>query len=123
MTPAGSDPQLELTTAQADVVQKAVRYWPHYKLVSSELVGDLLSTVQVVEEEYEFDWGKFAKYTFRLAVICLAVAREVDKRKNLHILHNIELFLAVVYGLSAVLVQSNFIWSCSMVALGIWLGS
>ncbi|KAI0436024.1 hypothetical protein F4803DRAFT_543570 [Xylaria telfairii] len=198
MTPAGSNPQLELTATQADAVQKALRYWSHTKLVSAELVGDLLATIQIIEEEHEFDWDKFAKYTFRLAVICLTiaiialvfdqavpkfikrilalpatvrvtvtsalalavlvcgyqrslstpqqpyfneaihslgallfglaalqltVALEADKCKYRHILHNIELSLAVVYGLSAVLVQSNLIWSCSMIALGIWLGS
>ncbi|KAI0550070.1 hypothetical protein F4679DRAFT_218671 [Xylaria curta] len=193
-----NNPQIELTTAQADAVRKALQYWSHSKLVSAELVGDLLATIQIVEEEHGFNWNGFAKYTFRLAVICLAiavislvfdeavpkiikrilalpatvrvaatsalattvlvwgyqhslttsqqfyfneaihslgsllfglaalqlgVALEADERKNLPIAHNIELLLAVVYGLSAVLVQSNFIWSWCMIVLGIWFGS
>ncbi|KAI0460637.1 hypothetical protein F5B21DRAFT_452578 [Xylaria acuta] len=193
-----ANPQLELTAAQADAVQKALRYWSRSKLVSTELVGDLLATIQVVEEEHSFNWDKFAKYTFRLAVICLTIAivslvfdeavpriirrilalpatvrvtatsalavtvlvwgyqrslttpqqlyfneaihslgallfglaalqlsaaLEADGRESRRIFHNIELSLAIVYALSAVLVQSNFIWSCGMIVLGIWLGS
>ncbi|KAI0486686.1 hypothetical protein F4859DRAFT_466521 [Xylaria cf. heliscus] len=198
MALSGGNLPLELTSAQADAVQKALRYWSQVQIISVELVGDLLATVQIVEEEHGFDWGRFAKYTFRLAVICLAtaiislvfddavpliielvlvlpatvrvvatsalgvavivcgyqrsletpqqlyfneaihslgallfglaalqlaVALDADERKNRHIFHKIELLLAVVYGLSAALAQSNFIWSCCMIVLGIWLGS
>ncbi|GAP86553.1 putative membrane protein [Rosellinia necatrix] len=190
--------ELQLTEAQAEAVQKALRYWRHSNLVPASLVGDLLATVRIVEEKHGFDWDKFAKYTSRLSVVCLAIAiaslvfgraipniikrilalpaavrvaitsalaatvhvwaydrslttpqqlylneaihslgallfglaalqvtiaLQADKRENLHTLHNIELSLALVYGVSAVLVQSNFIWSCGMVVLGIWFGS
>ncbi|KAI1743816.1 hypothetical protein F4680DRAFT_407606 [Xylaria scruposa] len=198
MVLSDNSPQIELTTVQADAVRKALQYWSHSKLVSAELVGDLLATVLIVEEEHGFNWNGFAKYTFRLAVICLAiaiislvfdetvpkivkrilelpvtmrvpattalaitvlvwgyqrsltipqqfyfneaihslgsllfglaalqlgVALKADESKNLRIAHNIELLLAVVYGFSAVLVQSNFIWSWCVIVLGIWFGS
>ncbi|TGJ83841.1 hypothetical protein E0Z10_g4924 [Xylaria hypoxylon] len=198
MASSNSNRQLELTATQADVVKKALQYWSHSRLVSANFADDLLATVQVVEEQHDFDWNNFAKYTFRLAVICLAiaiaslvfdnvvpriikrilalpatvrvtatsalaitmhvwgyqrswtvpqevylnetihslgallfglaalqlgVALEADKSENLHICHNIELSLALTYGVSAVLVQSNFIWSCGMIILSIWFGS
>ncbi|KAI1197318.1 hypothetical protein F5X97DRAFT_180912 [Nemania serpens] len=189
---------LELTAAQVDVVQMALRYWSGSNLVPASLVDDLLATVEVVEEKHDFNWNRFAKYTFRLAVVCLAiavvslifdevvpqlirrilelpaaarvtatsalavavhawgyqrslktpqqpylneaihslgallfalaalqlgVALEAEKRQNRPILHRIELSLALVYGLSAVLVQSSFILSCGMIVGGIWFGS
>ena len=195
-----SNRQLDLTAGEAETVQKALRYWSRSKLVSSTLVKDLLATVQVVEEQqqHDFNWDKFAKYTFRLAIICLSIAiislifdnvvpkiikrilalpsalritatsalaiaahawgyqrslaapnqiysneaihsvgallfglaavqlvtaLEADKKENFHIFQYIELSLALVYGVSAALVQSNFIWSCGMIVLGIWFGT
>ncbi|KAI3343622.1 hypothetical protein F4824DRAFT_15160 [Ustulina deusta] len=198
MASSNSNRSLGLTAAEADAVRKALQYWSHSKLIHANMVDDLLATVQVVQEQPDFNWEKFAKYTFRLAVICfaiavlslvfnnavpriikrilalpspvrvtatsalaiathvwgyqrsltapqqiysteavhslgallfglaavqLAVALEADKRQNLHVFHNIELSLALVYGASAVLVRSNFIWSCGMVVLGAWFGS
>ncbi|KAI1160893.1 hypothetical protein F5B18DRAFT_475097 [Nemania serpens] len=198
MASSNNNRQLELTAAQADAVQKALRHWSSAEHLSASLVADLLATVQVVEEKHDFNWNKFAKYTFRLAVICLAiavvslvfdevvpklirrilalpapvrvtatsalavtvhvwgyqrslktpqqpylneaihslgallfglaalqliVALEADKKKNRIVFHRIELSLALVYGLTAVLVQSNFIWSCGMIVAGIWFGS
>ncbi|KAI3336850.1 hypothetical protein HD806DRAFT_474981 [Xylariaceae sp. AK1471] len=198
MVSSHSNQQIELTTAQADAVQKALRHWSHSELISANLVSDLLATVQVVEEQHDFNWEKFTKYTFRLAVICFAIAiislvfdgivpniikrimslpatvrvvttsalavavhiagyqrslttpqqlylneaihslgallfalaalqlgdaLEADKDENSHIFHMIELSLAIVYGGVAVLVQSNFIWSCGMILLGTWFGS
>jgi hypothetical protein len=66
--------ELELTAAQVDVVKKALRHWSRSELISPHLVSDLLATVQVVEEQHDFDWEKFAKYTFRLAVVCFTIA-------------------------------------------------
>ncbi|KAI1282227.1 hypothetical protein F5Y07DRAFT_410812 [Xylaria sp. FL0933] len=183
-----SSGRLELTAAEADAVHKALRYWSHSKLISADIADHLLGTVQVVDEQqHGFNWEGFAKYTFRLAVVCLAIAiislifdnvvpkiieriierilalpssvriaatsalaiatysneainslgallfglaalqladaLEADKDENLHVLHNIELSLALVYGTSAVMVQSNFIWSCGMAVLGVLFGS
>ncbi|KAJ3571809.1 hypothetical protein NPX13_g5256 [Xylaria arbuscula] len=201
MASPNTNRQLELTVAEVDAVQKALRYWSRSKLVSANLVEDLLASVQVVEEQqqqHDFNWDKFAKFTFRLAVICLAIAiislifdnvipkiikrilalpaslriaissalavaahswgyqrslavpnqrysneaihslgallfalvavqlvtaLEAGKRENLHILNNIQLSLAIVYGISAAVVRSNFIWSCGMIVLGIWFGT
>ncbi|KAI0526286.1 hypothetical protein F5B22DRAFT_150838 [Xylaria bambusicola] len=199
MASPNNNRQLELTTIEADAVRKALHYWLSSKLVPSNLLNDLLATVQVVEEQHHsFDWDKFAKYTFRLAVICLTIAilslifddvvpkiikrilalpspvriavtsalaivthiwgyqrslvapkqlysneaihslgallfgltavqlvtaLEADKKENVHIFHNIVLSLALVYGVSAALVQSTFIWSCGMIVFGIWFGT
>ncbi|KAI1115112.1 hypothetical protein F5Y14DRAFT_440836 [Nemania sp. NC0429] len=200
MALSNNDGQLELTASQADAVQKALRHWSSSQLVPASLVADLLATVQIVEEEHDFNWDKFAKYTFRLAVISLAIAfssfvlddvarklvkrildlpiairmvatsalavtahawgyqrsletpqepylteaihslgailfglaalqlnfalkLKADKENVLHILHRIELSLALIYGLTGVIVQSNFIWSCGLIVASIWLGS
>jgi hypothetical protein len=198
MVSSNSNHQIELTAAQADAVQKALRHWSQSKLIPANLASDLLATVQVVEGQHAFDWEKFAKYSLRLAVICFAiavislvfdgivpkiikrimslsatlrviatsalavavhvagyqrslttpkeiyfneaihslgvllfalvalqvgVALEANKEKNHSILNGIELSLAIVYGTVAVLVQSNFIWSCGMILFGNWFGS
>ncbi|KAI1189939.1 hypothetical protein F5B17DRAFT_151460 [Nemania serpens] len=198
MASSSNNERLELEAAQADAVQKALKYWSSSNLIPASLVADLLATVQVVEEKHNFNWDKFAKYTLTLAVICLAiaiaslifdkvvpkfikrilalptavrvtatsalaatahvwgyqrslktlqkpylneaihglgallfglaalqiaVALETNNKKTLHVFHRIELSLALVYGLTAVLVQSNFIWSCSMIVASIWFGS
>ncbi|KAI8626891.1 hypothetical protein F5Y19DRAFT_444956 [Xylariaceae sp. FL1651] len=198
MVSSNNEQSIDLTAAQADAVQKALRHWSHSKLISSNLVSDLLATIQVVEEPHTFNWERFAKYTFRFAIICFAIAvvslvfdnvfkkiikrilalsatmriivtsglavamhvwglqrsimvpqqqylneathslgamlfaltalqlsstLETNRPENSHILHRIELSLAVVYGSVAVLVQSNFIWSCGMIILGTWFGS
>ncbi|KAI1354509.1 hypothetical protein F5Y01DRAFT_273027 [Xylaria sp. FL0043] len=70
-----SSGQLELTAAEADAVYRALRYWSHSKLISADIADQLLETVQVVhEQQHGFNWEGFAKYTFRLAVVCLAIA-------------------------------------------------
>ncbi|KAI0816593.1 hypothetical protein GGR55DRAFT_243754 [Xylaria sp. FL0064] len=70
-----SSGQLELTAAEADAVHRALRYWSHSKLISANVADRLLGTVQVVDEQqHDFNWERFTKYTFRLAVVCLAIA-------------------------------------------------
>ncbi|KAJ8115678.1 hypothetical protein ONZ43_g4614 [Nemania bipapillata] len=194
--------ELELTAIQADAVQKALRHWAQSNLISTSLVSDLLGSVRIVEESHDFDWERFAKYSFRLAIICftiaitslifneaipkfikrvirlvlslpalvrviatsalavavhkwgyehsltapqqvyrteaihslgallfglaafeLLIALDGDHQKNFHIFCCIQLLFATIYGISAVLVQSNFIWSCGMIVLGTAFGS
>ncbi|KAI0424042.1 hypothetical protein F5Y09DRAFT_163108 [Xylaria sp. FL1042] len=200
-TTSHSSGRLELTAAEADTVQRALKYWSHSELISVNVADYLLEAIQVVDEQqHDFNWEKFAKYTFRLAVICLAIALislvfdnvvpklikrilalpssvritatsalaiathargyqrslaalpqqqmysneaihslgallfgmaavqlitalEADKDEKIHVFHTIVLSLALVYGVSAVLVQSNFIWSCGMMVLGVLFGS
>lgn len=63
---------LELPVRQAKVVQAAIEHWAsnHSRLISPELAAQLLDSVQV----RGFPWDTFAKYTLRLAVLCLAIA-------------------------------------------------
>lgn len=197
-SPNSNNRQLELTVPEAEVLQKALRYWSQTKLVPASLIQDLTATVRIVEEHSAFDWDRFAKYTLRLSIICLAIAifslvfdrvipnfikqilslpaslripttcilaiaahawgynrsqaspnqlyfneaihglgallfglaaaqlvsaLEANTGANRHILHNIELALAIVYGVSAVLVRSPFIWSCGLLVLGLWFGT
>jgi hypothetical protein len=63
---------IELTPPQAQAVQAALQQWENTNLISSKLASELLATIQV--QEQGFDWQRFAKYTFRLAIICLAIA-------------------------------------------------
>lgn len=63
---------IELTPPQAQAVQAALQQWKNTKLISPKLASELLGTIQVKEQS--FDWERFAKYTFRLAIICLAIA-------------------------------------------------
>ncbi|KAI1173308.1 hypothetical protein F4777DRAFT_457149 [Nemania sp. FL0916] len=195
MTPSSNPQPLSLTATQADTVQKAVRYWSRSNLISSTLAKDLLGTIQVVEEKHDFDWDKFAKYTFRLAIICFAIAVltlifddvvpklikriialpasirititsalgiaihivgyqhslttpqqpylteaihslgalffglsalqlfKVYEGKNADVAgHRVGLALALVYGATAVLVKSTFIWTCAVIVFGVWFG-
>ncbi|KAK6851189.1 hypothetical protein PG987_000823 [Apiospora arundinis] len=74
-TAAASKPSslpLELPARQAKVVRAAIEYWAsnHRHLVSPQLAAQLLDSVEV----RGFPWDTFAKYTLRLAVICLVIA-------------------------------------------------
>ena len=57
---------------QAIVIESALQQWSSANLISSTLATELLSTIQI--QEHGFDWEKFTKYSFRLAVLCLAIA-------------------------------------------------
>lgn len=195
MAANGGQQPVELTASQARALQSALRQWSSAKLVSPDLVSDLLATVQVVEEKHDFEWQKFAKYAFRLAILCLAFAglniifelvfpRIIDRilalpvvlrlittvgaaiavhawgyqrslakpaerhlneaihslgalvfalaamqlgkhlecgiRTNREVFYAILISLASTYGVVAVLVKSNLIWSCGMILLDTW---
>ncbi|KAI0158076.1 hypothetical protein GGR57DRAFT_458978 [Xylariaceae sp. FL1272] len=64
---------IKLTEAQADAVQKTLQYWSQSRQLSQSQADHLLSTIQVIESKQNFEWDRFAKYTFRLAIICLAI--------------------------------------------------
>lgn len=61
-----------LRPQQAEGVQSALQQWSGAGLISSTLAAELLATIKV--QEYSFDWERFSKYSFRLAVLCLAAA-------------------------------------------------
>ncbi|KAI1322353.1 hypothetical protein F5Y16DRAFT_416047 [Xylariaceae sp. FL0255] len=60
---------------------------------------------------------------FGLAALQLGIALEADDPERHHISHRIELALVFIYGATAVLVGSNFIWSIAMIVLGSWFGT
>lgn len=62
---------IQLTARQAQAAQAAIRQWARAGLLSDSLASKLQESIQTQEI---FDWQKFAKYSFRLAVLCLAVA-------------------------------------------------
>jgi uncharacterized ion transporter superfamily protein YfcC len=61
---------LQLGARHAQVVHSAIQHWADSNTISQSQAA-LLSETIVVQG---FDWEKFAKYTLRLAVLCLAVA-------------------------------------------------
>lgn len=61
---------LELSARHVQVVQSAIKHWAASNTIS-EGQASLLSETVIVQG---FDWEKFAKYTLRLAVLCLAAA-------------------------------------------------
>ncbi len=65
-------PSIVLEPNQAEGLQSAVQQWSSANIISSKLAAELLSTIEI--QEHSFDWERFAKYSFRLAVLCLAVA-------------------------------------------------
>ncbi|KAI9151258.1 Carboxypeptidase 2 [Paramyrothecium foliicola] len=65
-------PSIVLDGKQAGGLEAALKQWSSANLISSQLAKELLSTIEI--QENGFDWEKFAKYSFRLAVLCLAVA-------------------------------------------------
>ncbi|KAH6648609.1 hypothetical protein BKA67DRAFT_538631 [Truncatella angustata] len=66
-----TETKLTVSSSQARAVQAAIQQWKNQHLVSSSLASQLLETLNV---EDSFDWQRFAKYSFRLAIICLAIA-------------------------------------------------
>lgn len=62
---------ITLSSSQAHAVQAAIEQWSNQQLISPSLASQLLSTLDI---EDSFDWQRFAKYTFRLAIICLTIA-------------------------------------------------
>ncbi|KAI0125662.1 hypothetical protein BJ170DRAFT_632037 [Xylariales sp. AK1849] len=63
---------ITLNPAQAQAVEAAVQQWSTSNIISNKLASELLASIQVQEDS--FDWQRFAKYTFRVAIICLAIA-------------------------------------------------
>lgn len=61
---------LELGARHAEVVRSAIRHWVDTSTISETQASQLADTIVV----QGFDWQKFAKYTLRLAVLCLVVA-------------------------------------------------
>lgn len=61
---------LELGARHAKVVQSAIEHWVETSAISQSQASLLADTIVV----QGFDWGKFAKYALRLAVLCLVVA-------------------------------------------------
>ncbi|KAK0388810.1 hypothetical protein NLU13_5053 [Sarocladium strictum] len=61
---------LELGARHAQVVQSAIRHWLESEALSESQATLLADTIHV----RAFDWDKFAKYTLRLAVVCLVIA-------------------------------------------------
>lgn len=61
---------LELGARHAEVVQFAIQHWVEREVITQSQASTLTDTVAV----RGFDWEKFAKYTLRLAVLCLFVA-------------------------------------------------
>ncbi|KAH8588933.1 hypothetical protein B0O99DRAFT_600316 [Bisporella sp. PMI_857] len=70
--PIASSVSVELTKIQANGVRAAIHQWTTANLISETLSSELLSTIQI--KEPSFNYEKFAKYSFRLAILCLAVA-------------------------------------------------
>ncbi|KAI1094465.1 hypothetical protein F5B19DRAFT_490301 [Rostrohypoxylon terebratum] len=65
---------VRLTASQAQTVKSALQQWSKVKLINPDLVPDLLTTIQIIEEGHGFPWQKVAKYAFRLAILSLIVA-------------------------------------------------
>jgi hypothetical protein len=61
---------LELGARHAEVVQSAIQHWLESEVLSESQATQLADTIAI----RTFDWEKFAKYTLRLAVICLVIA-------------------------------------------------
>lgn len=59
------------SASQARVIEAAIEQWADRRLISHSLASQLLASINV---EDSFDWQRFAKYTFRLAIICVALA-------------------------------------------------
>lgn len=61
---------LHLGARHAEVVQSAIKHWAESSTISEDQASLLVDTIVVKG----FDWEKFAKYTLRLAILCLVVA-------------------------------------------------
>jgi K+-sensing histidine kinase KdpD len=62
--------RLELGARHAEVVQSAIQHWLDTQLLSESEATQLADSITI----RTFDWEKFAKYTLRLAIICLVIA-------------------------------------------------
>ncbi|KAI1375825.1 hypothetical protein F4677DRAFT_102151 [Hypoxylon crocopeplum] len=65
----------------------------------------------------------FGAFIFGLAALQLAHHLKCKRTINRHRRHRIAISLASTYGLIAVLVKSNFIWSCGMILLAYWFSA
>ncbi|KAI0901676.1 hypothetical protein F4806DRAFT_8798 [Annulohypoxylon nitens] len=65
---------VRLTASQARAVESALQQWSKVKLINPDLIPDLLTTIQIIEEDNGFPWQKVAKYAFRLAILSLIIA-------------------------------------------------
>lgn len=61
---------LELGARHAEVVQSAIQHWLDTQLLTPDSATQLTDSITI----RTFDWEKFAKYTLRLAIICLVIA-------------------------------------------------
>jgi hypothetical protein len=61
---------LELSARHAETVKSAIQHWAASGTLSPSQASLLADTIVA----QGFDWEKFAKYTLRLAVLCLVVA-------------------------------------------------
>jgi hypothetical protein len=61
---------LHLGQRHAEVVHSAIQHWAESNTISQSQASVLADTIVV----QGFDWAKFAKYSLRLAVLCLVVA-------------------------------------------------
>ncbi|KAI1843308.1 hypothetical protein JX266_010482 [Neoarthrinium moseri] len=71
MAPA-DNPKVTFSLAQAEAVRAAIEHWSERKLEGPALASEVLLTLRV--ENHSFQWQRFAKYAFRLALISLAIA-------------------------------------------------
>ncbi|KAH8172521.1 hypothetical protein LIA77_06776 [Sarocladium implicatum] len=68
--PATNNSPLHLRAGHAQVVQSAIQHWLDSNTISSSQATRLAETIEI----QTFDWQRFAKYSLRLAVICLFIA-------------------------------------------------
>lgn len=61
---------LHLRARHAEVVQSAIQHWLETSAISADQATSLAETIDV----RTFDWEKFAKYSLRLAFVCLFIA-------------------------------------------------
>lgn len=75
MSPPAPTPgvRIPLSTAHAQALEAAIDQWSKSNLIGTELASALQATIAVHDVD-GFDWQRFAKYAFRLAVLCLAMA-------------------------------------------------
>ncbi|KAI1127482.1 hypothetical protein F5Y10DRAFT_266035 [Nemania abortiva] len=70
MASSTSGQQLELTASQADAVQKALEHWLHTGRIPANLVGNLFTTIQPVEERHKFDWERLVTAHLAIGLTC-----------------------------------------------------
>ncbi|KAI0115726.1 hypothetical protein GGR51DRAFT_575549 [Nemania sp. FL0031] len=74
MVSSNSFNQLELTASQAHAVREALQYWSQSGLISTNLIGNLFDTIQVVNERHDYDWDRLPGYAMTMVVPLLAIA-------------------------------------------------